>query len=437
MNKHNLLFLAGLFILFFGCTDETDNASEACPRNVNLGLEALTPNSATLKWLETQGFASNYEYGEKGFALGSGIKGNTAEETVLLENLKPETEYDFYLQSVCTAEKTGEFITNPYSFTTLTCYELNSSNLGFSGYENNGDFNAFWLPKRNADEWQVAMVINGTANPTEAQIHTVESNVNHFNFPEIEPFVEYTFFVRGKCNNAYADWVTKTINTGDENLTSPCIANATIVINDGYYINFFVNRQSNYFVEIVEENTEKGSGLLFEKEENISFNINKQTFHNEYSEYIKADTNYDVFIRIKCGSSFSEYSKVLTYRSPFANVVFIAEGAIIDDQLQLSWYDFRYGFNYEYCQSYDQVVYEIEYGLQGFTEGEGVRIETEALSTAGSFSYNLPLNSLESGSTYEFSIRSVINGNSRSGWNSLNSGACNQSNIGRFVFTAP
>lgn len=230
---------------------------------------------------------------------------------------------------------------------------------------------------------------------------------------------------------------TKTINTGDENSSSPCIANATIVINDGYYINFSVNGQSNYFVEIVEENTEKGSGLLFEKEENISFNINKQTFHNEYSEYIKADTNYDVFIRIKCGSSFSEYSKVLTYRSPLANVVFIAEGAIIDDQLQLSWYDFRYGFNYEYCQSYDQVVYEIEYGLQGFTEGEGVRIETEALSTAGSFSYNLPLNSLESGSTYEFSIRSVINRNSRSGWNSLNSGACNQSNIGRFVFTAP
>ncbi|MGO4919927.1 fibronectin type III domain-containing protein [Maribacter spongiicola] len=430
--KTNIFSLSIIFfILLYSCkTDdvtEAEDSEEMCPRNVEIGLEALTANGATIKWLETQGFASNFEYGEKGFILGTGIKGNTSDENVTLEDLQPDTEYDFYLQSICSAEITGEFTSNPYTFTTLTCYELNSDNLGFIGYVENGDFNAFWLPKRTADEWQVAFLVNGNSNPTEEQIYTLENNVNRFNFPEIEPFVEYTFFVRGKCNNTYGDWVTKNINTGDENLTSPCVVNTTLVNNDGYDITFYVDNQTYYSVEIVEEN--------FEKEKNSSFNINKQTFHNEYSDYIKADTNYDVFVRVECGSSYSEYSKVLTYISPFANVVFIAEGTIMDDQLQLSWYDFRYGFNYEYCQSYDQVVYEIEFGLKGFIEGEGVLIETEAVSTAGSFSYNLPLNVLESGSTYEFSIRSVVNGNSKSGWNSQNSGACNQSNTGRFVFT--
>lgn len=426
--------------LFFGCKtdDVVEDAEEVCPRNVDIGLEALSANSATIKWLETQGFASNYEYGEKGFKLGTGIKGNTSDENVILEDLKPSTEYDFYLQSICTADVAGEFISNPYTFTTLTCYELETDNIGFIGYVENGDFRAFWIPTRKAEEWQVAMLPSDNSNPTEAQIYTVEPNVNRYNFPDIEPNVEYTFFVRGKCNDVYGEWVTKNINTGDENLTSPCIANASIFNNDGYDMTFSVNSQSNYFVEIVEENTEKGSGLLFEKEKNTSFNINKQTFHNEYSEYIKADTNYDIFVRVACGSSFSEYAKVLTYRSPIANVVFIAESTIIDDQLQLSWYDYRYGFNYEYCQSYDEVVYEIEYGLQGFIEGEGILIEiTEATRSGGAYSYDLPLTNFESGNTYEFSIRSVVNGNSRSVWNSLNTGACNPNNKNRHFFTMP
>ena len=226
----------------------------------------------------------------------------------------------------------------------------------------------------------------------------------------------------------------KSINTGEENLTSPCKAIVSDVYDDGYNINFYVNTLSSYVVEVVEENTEKGTGLEFED----YFNLNKLTFHNEYSDYIKANTNYDIFVRVACGSSFSEYTKVLTYRSPIANVVFIAESSFIDDQLQLSWPDYHYGFNYEYCQSYDQVVYEIEYGLQGFLEGEGVSIEiTQATRSGGLFSYSLPLSNFESGSTYEFSIRSVVNGNSRGVWNSLNSGACNQTNKDRFVFTAP
>ncbi|MDF4201486.1 fibronectin type III domain-containing protein [Maribacter sp. SA7] len=425
-----------LFTLFNSCNtdDVIEETEEICPRNVDIGLEALSPYSATIKWLETQGFASNYEYGEKGFVLGTGVKGNTSDENVELKDLKPNTEYDFYLQSICTAEIVGEFITNPYTFTTLTCYELNADNLGFIGYVENGDFNSFWIPNRNAEEWQVAMLVNDNRNPTEAQIYTVEPNVNRFNFPDIEPNVEYTFFVRGKCNDVYGEWVTKNINTGDENLTSPCKAVVSNVYDDGYNINFYVNTLSSYVVEVVEENTEKETGLTFEG----YFDLNKRTFHNEYSDYVKADTNYDIFVRVACGSSFSEYAKVLTYRSPIANVVFITESSVVDDQLQLSWPDYHYGFNYEYCQSYDQVIYEIEYGQQGFIEGEGVLIEiTNPTSSGASFSYNLPLSNFESGNTYEFSIRSVVNGKSRSGWNSLNSGACNRTNKDRHTFTMP
>lgn len=415
-------------------TDDTiDESEEICPRNVEIGLETLTANSVTIKWLETQGFASNYEYGEKGFTLGTGIKGKTSDESVTLENLKPDTIYDFYLQSICTAEITGEFTPNPYTFTTLTCYELNTDNLGFIGYVGNGDFNAFWIPDRNADEWQVAMLLSGTDNPVEAQIYTIESNVNRFDFPDIKPFVEYTFFVRGKCGDTFGDWETKNINTGDENLTSPCIANTTIVNNDGYDITFYLANQTNYIVEIVEELEEKGSGLVFERDNNSSFNINKQTFHNEYAEYVKAATNYDVFVRVECGSSFSEYTKVLSFKSPVNNAAFLTEGVVNGEDLQLSWLR-NYGFNNSYCQLYDEVVYEIEYGPQGFTEGEGILIDTEGVPNGGDYGYNLPLIALAPGVTYEFSIRTIVNLNSVGEWNSSH---CNNSGIGRLVFTAP
>ena len=111
------IFLVSIicFTLLINCkTDDViEEAEEVCPRNVDIGLEGLSANSATIKWLETQGFASNYEYGEKGFTLGTGTKGNTSDENVELKDLKPNTEYDFYLQSICTADITGEFISNP------------------------------------------------------------------------------------------------------------------------------------------------------------------------------------------------------------------------------------------------------------------------------------------------------------------------------------
>jgi len=433
MNKRTFLFLMVSSILFQNCkTDDTTDPSEECPRNVDIGLEAITANSATIKWLETQGFSSNYEYGEKGFALGTGVKGNTADENVLLEDLKPDTEYDFYLQSVCTPEVTGEFITNPYTFTTLTCYDLSADKIGFIGYVENGDFSAFWIPNRKADEWQVAMLKDGANTPSEAQIYIVDNKVtNRFDFPDIEPNVDYTFFIRGKCSDTYGGWITKGVDTGDENLFSPCIARPQNVTNDSYGTSFSVLTSGSIVVEILEENMEKGTGLQFEPMTN-HFTLNKQDFHNEYAEYIKAETNYDVFVRIKCGPSFSEYSKVSSFKTPTNNAA-VLESNIFNDNLQLVWYRGD-DSNARYCFPYSDVTFEIEYGPQGFTDGQGALIKTDGVPQASNYTYNLPLSELDSGITYEFSIRSIVNTSSIGEWNSSH---CNYLNQGRLVVNIP
>ncbi|MGY3795211.1 hypothetical protein [uncultured Aquimarina sp.] len=53
--------------LFLGYTE--DNIID-CPANINIGVEAIGRDFVVLKWVDTQGFESNYEYGEEGFVNG-------------------------------------------------------------------------------------------------------------------------------------------------------------------------------------------------------------------------------------------------------------------------------------------------------------------------------------------------------------------------------
>ncbi|WP_299798790.1 fibronectin type III domain-containing protein [uncultured Maribacter sp.] len=421
------------FILLSSCKtddviEEAENSEELCPRNVDIGLQAVTAESATIKWLETQGFASNYEYGEKGFVLGTGIKGSTPDENVTITDLKAGTEYDFYLQSICTAEITGEFISKPYAFTTLSCTDLNADKISIVGYVENGDFQINLYPTRYADEWQVALLPSSTAEPSNNDI-SIWQNSTVFVFSDIDPIVQYNFYVRAKCDGIIGDWIIKDINPGDESLFSPCLTRVQNLSVISGNISFSVLTSSTIITEIIEENTDKESGITIES--NGYFYFDSASFHINYPEYVKPATNYEVYTRVKCGSSFSEYVKVYTFKSPYYNAAYFTEANITGENVQLLWLR-DYGFNNAYCQPYNQVVYEIEYGLQGFVEGEGVFIETAGESVGSNYYYNLPLNALESGSTYEFSIRSVVHGTSRSNWNS----SCGDSTVGRFVFTA-
>jgi hypothetical protein len=250
-----------------------------------------------------------------------------------------------------------------------------------------------------------------------------------FKFSDINPIMQYNFYVRAKCNGIFGEWIIKNINPGDENLFSPCLTRVQNLNSTSDNISFGVLTSSAIITEIIEENTDKGSGLTIESSHGY-FSFDPKSFHNNYPEYVKGDTNYEIFTRVKCGSSFSEYVKVLTFKSPYYNAAYFTEANIIDENLQLLWRR-DYGFNYMYCQPYNQVVYEIKYGIQGFTEGEGIFIETKGEPTGSNYSYNLPLITLDSGVIYEFSIRSVVNGNSKSNWNS----SCGDSTVGRFVFT--
>lgn len=79
---------------------EGQNVSCRIPTNPN--SQNTTSNSATLNWTELNGATSwEIEYGNKGFALGSGTKITINSKPYNLSALLPNTDYDWYIRSIC------------------------------------------------------------------------------------------------------------------------------------------------------------------------------------------------------------------------------------------------------------------------------------------------------------------------------------------------
>ncbi len=83
------------------------------PENIEIDADITF---AGLSW-ESEGFTFNIEWGETGFAQGTGTMLSTTDNTYVLEGLDPLTTYDFYIQADCGAVGISDFA-GPFSFTT-------------------------------------------------------------------------------------------------------------------------------------------------------------------------------------------------------------------------------------------------------------------------------------------------------------------------------
>jgi hypothetical protein len=237
------------------CNNDAEN--DDCMPNIDMGLKLLTERTATIKWTETQGYASNYEYGISGFTLGNGIAGTTTEEMALLENLTANTEYDFYLQSICGESSTSIF--SKYTFITIDCTGLIEENIITNGFGGNGDFSISWFPDvRESNIWEVAMIPVGET-PSSANIILV-TGVNYFGtaIPNINPDLDYTIYIRRKCDNTFGNWVEKVV-TSDE-LQDFCQFEVIVEQSGNDTISIFADTGVQEIV-IVEEGQDLESGL--------------------------------------------------------------------------------------------------------------------------------------------------------------------------------
>lgn len=90
----------------------------ACPVPFFSGV-STTDSTATVTWASNDS-AFTVEYGVSGFSTGSGLTVSATDTFATLSNLSPNTVYDFYITTNCTAAGNGYSGTvGPYSFKTL------------------------------------------------------------------------------------------------------------------------------------------------------------------------------------------------------------------------------------------------------------------------------------------------------------------------------
>lgn len=98
--------------------DVTLDLSPNCIEPTALALDDLTFESALISWAPGGSETDwNIEYGETGFTPGSGTADAVnGQPEASIENLDPETTYDFYVQSDCGGDESGWV--GPFTFTT-------------------------------------------------------------------------------------------------------------------------------------------------------------------------------------------------------------------------------------------------------------------------------------------------------------------------------
>ncbi|MGB6035148.1 MAG: fibronectin type III domain-containing protein [Cryomorphaceae bacterium] len=102
-SKYFFLGLLSLGLVFTGCDDDDDDDNDTpgtCVTPTDLLVDDSEANSVTLSWTST-GSAWTIEYGEAGFAQGSGTEVTADSNPFTVTGLEDNTDYDFYVRNNC------------------------------------------------------------------------------------------------------------------------------------------------------------------------------------------------------------------------------------------------------------------------------------------------------------------------------------------------
>ncbi|SEB35880.1 Por secretion system C-terminal sorting domain-containing protein [Tenacibaculum sp. MAR_2009_124] len=115
------LFISDGSITYEGWEASVNCITVTCPEPSDFSYDDLTSNSIKLTW-NANGSESQWqvEYGEKGFTPGQGTKIIATTNPAQINNLTPNTEFDFYVTAICGAapEEDDSFVVGPLAVKT-------------------------------------------------------------------------------------------------------------------------------------------------------------------------------------------------------------------------------------------------------------------------------------------------------------------------------
>jgi hypothetical protein len=340
-------------------------------------IEKLALNSISISWHRTDGSSDNdniwyyIEYGIKGFERGEGITYiSSAASFTVYYNLVPDTEYSIYIRKETDSEDSPIWF-EEHNFKTPDCNTEISNTKEEMEYAN-GQFikdliDVHIICDEVADFYELEYGIKGFEK---GKGTIIASSVNRFSIgnENLQPNMEYDYYVRAKCNDIFGEWSEKkkfaTTDVfhyfGDEafDVYFENITNKSAIVEWRKIIGGTYSK--SYLVEYGQKGFERGKGQT-------------QSSIMNYIELsgLEPDTEYSFFIR-NYGKSLNEPVWLVehTFKTHPCNTE-VSE--IKSTEIWSTCYCSTGAVEIEWDAIADS--YEFEYGLKGFQKGTGEIIE--------------------------------------------------------------
>ena len=253
---------------------ETFTTLPLCNPPSNLSVTNITENSASVSWTEN-GEASSWEviYGESGFDPA------TEGETVLVDNnpetnltnLSPNTNYEFYIEALCSESQTE--LSGSASFTTLELpcnppFNLNVTNITETSAS------VSWMENGNATSWEVIYGESGFNPLTEGESILVANNPE-LNLTDLSPDTAYEFYVKALCLDNETE-----LSISQNFITEGLSVNESNFSSFNYYPNptsSVINLEAGHRISQIEIYSVTGKRLMFFQPHSLSKEINLES----------------------------------------------------------------------------------------------------------------------------------------------------------------
>ncbi len=207
-----LLWLAIACAFLFGCSKDDDNSTNNnCSKPENISIDQVNSTSVFFSWDTGGESAFEFEYGERGFALGSGSVVQTSQTDYLVDGLNPLTNYEIFLRSNCGSEGFSSYVSAQFQTletvdlcntpTNLALVTVTASSIGITWDEN------------NETAWEVEYGPTGFVIGTGTVLQSTQPNINIQN---LGASTTYEIYVRANCGtDGYSSYSPQLVVTTD------------------------------------------------------------------------------------------------------------------------------------------------------------------------------------------------------------------------------
>jgi len=170
----------------------------SCAEVTGITMTAVTIDSAYIMWTAGGTETSwNVEFGMDGFTPGSGTISVESTTDVALGNLTAGTDYDFYVQAICGAGDSAQWV-GPFNFmTVISCAQpTNLDAINISNSSANLIFQAGGSETEWSIEWGVPGFVVGNGEETGMVANTTN---NPYYATGLNPSSTYEYYVQASC----------------------------------------------------------------------------------------------------------------------------------------------------------------------------------------------------------------------------------------------